>query len=83
MTSKFYFYSNRKNLLLRSKAFFNSSVSKEDQYKQNNGIKEKLMIPSVGRYKPKYDLVDKKPIAFVYRKEHNKVIIPAKPSSMK
>lgn len=58
--------------MLKSKAFFMSSVSKEDQYKQNNGIKEKLMVPSVGRYKPKYEMVFKKPMAFVYREEHKK-----------
>mmetsp|Transcript_14795 Transcript_14795/g.14686 ORF Transcript_14795/g.14686 Transcript_14795/m.14686 type:complete len:289 (-) Transcript_14795:16-882(-) len=62
----------KKNLLLRSKAFFMSSVSKEDQYNQIHGIKEKLGTPFIGRYKPKYDLVDKKSFAFKYRKQAKK-----------
>lgn len=45
-----------------------SSVSKEDQYNQIHGVKEKLATPFIGRYKPKYDLVDKRPYAFKYRK---------------
>ena len=47
-----------------------SSVSKEDQYNLIHGVKEKLGTPFVGRYKPKYDFVDKKVIAFVYRNEN-------------
>ena len=58
------------NLLLRSKAFFMSSVSKDDQNRKViNKMKE---TPSVGRYKPKYDFVDKRPPTFLYHKEHAK-----------
>ena len=43
-----------------------SSVSKDDQdRKVINKMKE---TPSVGRYKPKYDFVDKRSPVFVYRK---------------
>jgi len=59
-----------------------SSVSKEDQYNQNHGIKEKLGTPFVGRYKPKYELVDHKSMAFVYRKEVNKPKLRKKPLSV-
>ena len=70
----YYYYYYRRELLLKSKAFFMSSVSKEDQYNQIHGIKEKLSIPPVGRYKPKYELVDKKQSMFVYRNEPTTVI---------
>lgn len=61
-----------------------SSVSKEDQYNQLHGMKEKLSIPPVGRYKPKYELVDKKQPMFVYRDEPKvKNIIHKKNNSVK
>ena len=45
-----------------------SSVSKDDHdRKVINKMKE---TPSVGRYKPKYEFVDKRSSAFVYREEH-------------
>ena len=47
-----------------------SSVSKDDQNRKViNKMKE---TPSVGRYKPKYDFVDKRPPTFLYHKEHAK-----------
>lgn len=65
-------FSFSKNLLLRSKAFFMSSVSKEDQHRIMYGIKEKLEKPGVGRYKPKYESVERKPMVFEYRKTPTK-----------
>jgi hypothetical protein len=49
-----------------------SSVSKEEQHIRMNNIKEKMSKPGVGRYKPKFEMVEKKPKAFVYRKTPKK-----------
>mmetsp|Transcript_31802 Transcript_31802/g.28160 ORF Transcript_31802/g.28160 Transcript_31802/m.28160 type:complete len:198 (-) Transcript_31802:47-640(-) len=59
-----------------------SSVSKEDQYNQIHGIKEKLGTPFVGRYKPKYELVDRKSTSFLYRKENKSKSIHRKSNSV-
>jgi hypothetical protein len=60
-----------------------SSVSKEEMHIQQNNLKEKQSKPGVGRYKPKFELVDKKAACFVYRNTPKKKVSHKRTKSLR